>query len=119
MTPQDYVNLTIKKLSEDGSATAKQIIEYCIANSKKLDPGDERKIEKIVYSTLEPLCYYGHISLCAGKYRTECDIRKVQGIVFDDPPKMSHISKNMSDAINEIDKRISYENDPSFIDENE
>ena len=109
MTPQDYVNLTIEKLDSSRCASARQIVDYCIANADCLDPGDIEKIEKIVNSTLETLCDSGSLSFCEGKYRVEGNICKVEGFVFDEVPRMKKHPKSAIDAINAMDRTVTYD----------
>ena len=118
MCPQDYVDLVRRFLAHNARAllpfTVDTVTKYCIKKTPELDPGDEEIIKHIVTETLE--MYHG--KRCLKQVRNTyhvafgANISDVEGFVLEDPKPMKPLSKEMTERLDDIDRRTRYNNDP-------
>lgn len=94
----DYVN------SKTSGYTVNMIVDYCISKTKYLDNGDEKKIDRIVYDTLEQLREARYVSSRGDWYKTQKTINFADCfITVEDKVHPMQITKKRVDAVNNID----------------
>lgn len=105
LCPQHYVNMVVDYVNSRSSGyTADMIVEYCISKTAHLDKGDERRIDRLVFDTLEELKDSGYISNRGDWYKTRKNVSFSDCFIkVEDKVRPMQITKEKVDAVNKID----------------
>ena len=113
LCPEDYVKMIKQFINSNKKYTKDDIFYYCIANSPKLDDGDEIEIKRLIDNSLKT--FGKRVEKRNDVYYTIAPVNDI--IVFDDDdiPKMN-ISAKTIENLNKIQgKSMNFD----FWDENE